>query len=158
MKADIDNLPYFCDMSKHQEHDDILVQLLKHHGLRNTTFRKEVLGIFRAHEGRALSHNEIERELDDWDRITLYRTLKSFEVKGLIHQTPDINGIAKYAICGHSCNQVQHDDRHAHFHCTSCNTTLCLHDSIESLHYSLPQEFVVLEAKVILNGICASCN
>lgn len=141
-------------------HDDInnLDTLLQHHGLRKTAFRKEVLDIFRNRKGQALSQGDIEQNLDHWDRITLYRTLKSFEDKGLIHQTPEVNGTTKYALCGQKCSSHHHDDGHAHFHCLKCNVTQCVHEAVESLSYNLPENYSVKEVKVMLSGTCASCG
>ena len=144
-------------MDQHRD-DTHIEHLLEHHGLRKTAFRKEILGISQQRKGQALSNTEIEQGLEEWDRITLYRTLKSFEDKGLIHQTPDINGSVKYALCGHNCNAHQHDDGHAHFQCTKCHVTWCLDDAITSLKYNLPSAYKVEEVKVMLNGICASCT
>ncbi|MEY3321815.1 MAG: hypothetical protein RLZZ417_1398, partial [Bacteroidota bacterium] len=58
--------------------------LLKKHDLRLTQVRKEVLSVFLIKE-QALSQSDIENDLGKTDRITLYRTLRSFEDNGLIH-------------------------------------------------------------------------
>lgn len=135
-----------------------LEQQLERHGLRKTAFRKEVLGIFMKHKGKAIGHTDIEESLVNWDRITLYRTIKSFEDKGLIHPTPDVNGSIRYALCGQQCNAHNHNDSHAHFHCTVCDETICLDDVVENFSFRLPMNYEVRETKVLLEGTCASCN
>jgi len=72
--------------------------LLIRYELRKTNIRKEVLESFISSEGRALSHSQLELMLEDTDRVTLYRTLKTFEQKGIIHQAVDGSGIMKFAL------------------------------------------------------------
>lgn len=150
------NLFYFCIMTKNQL-DTHIDSLLKHHGLRKTAFRKEILSIFQRRKGQAISNTEIEDSLEDWDRITLYRTLKSFESKGLIHQAPDSQGITKYALCGHTCSAKSHDDSHAHFQCKICRSTWCVPNVLPSWQYHLPNVHKVEEVNILLNGICQNC-
>jgi len=138
--------------------DKELERQLKQHGLRNTAFRKEILSIFLKHKGKAIGHADIEDSLGEWDRITLYRTIKSFEDKGLIHPTPDVNGSIRYALCGHRCSAHDHNDSHAHFHCTVCNETRCLDDVVENFSFRLPMNYTVHETKVLLEGTCSACN
>ena len=65
------------------ELENDVVTLLKHHDLRLTQVRKEVLSVFLKKE-QALSQSDIEENVGQIDRITLYRTLRSFEDNGLI--------------------------------------------------------------------------
>lgn len=140
------------------EHDHDVTGQLKRHGLRRTAFREGVLEIFHQEQGRALSTADIEVYLEEgFDRITLYRTLKSFEEHGLVHQLIDADGVTKYAICGHQCDSTNHDDGHAHFHCTKCGQTECLYESLKSLSYNIPDRYQVKETRVMLTGICARC-
>ncbi len=134
------------------------VTLLKEHHLRKTDFRKEVLEIFLAHKGRALSHADLEMALDSPDRITLYRTLRSFEEKGLIHQAIDGSGTNKYALCRDDCTAHIHLDRHAHFHCQKCGLTLCLFHAMKDFRYQLPEGMKASSAEVIIKGVCEDCS
>lgn len=70
--------------------------ILKKHLLRVTQFRLDVISIFIT-AGRALASHDIEEKLHDADRITLYRTLKSFEDKGIIHKAIDGTLTQKFA-------------------------------------------------------------
>ena len=63
----------------------VLKETLKEHRLRNTQCRTDILAIFYEHDF-ALSHADIEdRVSEHYDRVTVYRTLKTFVDKGLIH-------------------------------------------------------------------------
>ena len=97
--------------------------LLEKHGLRQTQNRIQVLEVF-SKEDIALSSHDIESELKSMDRVTLYRTLKSFEESGLIHKAHDETMTIKYALCGHDCSIAEHKDEHAHFHCEVCGKTI----------------------------------
>ena len=133
-----------------------LLAKLSDHNLRKTPIRTRILQIFSDSKGFALSNRDIEEKLDDFDRITLYRTLKSFEQHGLIHQAIDGTGIPKYALCSDICTEHQHRDVHAHFFCTICGQTTCL-DDIQVSEPVLSKSFKIQSAQLILNGICGDC-
>jgi len=146
-------------MSTSHEYTTDIIAKLKHHGLRRTSFREDVLRIFDKAQGKALASGDIEAHLGErFDRITLYRTLKSFEEHGLVHQLIDIKGHAKYAICSHQCSVDHHDDKHAHFHCNNCGQTECLYESLKSLVYELPRGYEVDDTRVMLTGTCSQCS
>ncbi|MEM1214603.1 MAG: transcriptional repressor [Bacteroidota bacterium] len=132
-------------------------QLLKDKNLRVTVVRTKVLDIFIQAGKKALANADIERQFEQLDRITLYRTLRSFEEKGLIHQVHDGTGTTKYAICAHGCTAHVHHDEHPHFHCTSCGKTVCL-DTIALPEMQLPEGYQLTERQVILAGRCAECS
>ena len=95
----------------------VVSQFLRNHGLRVTPSRQAVLQVFATH-GYALSHADIERLLGNrQDRVTLYRTLRSFLDNGLIHAIPDERGTPYYALCQDSCTREVHQHEHLHFRC-----------------------------------------
>ena len=59
-------------------------KLLLSKKIRITDFRISILNIFNK-QSTALSIEEIETELGQFDRITLYRTIKLFKEKGILH-------------------------------------------------------------------------
>ena len=144
-------LCYICKMK------DTIVDLLQRHELRKTTMRGEVLKIFLEAGKQAITHPELERRLPDADRITLYRTLKAFEDKGLIHQVVDSGNATKYALCNDACTEHQHHDEHAHFHCNDCGKTICL-DSITTSTIQVPRGFKVQQTHLVLEGTCNNCE
>ena len=141
-----------------QDTDQISERMLEEHRLRKTTFRKEVLAIFLTYQGRAITQIDIEEKLGDFDRITLYRTLKSFEDKGLIHLALDVTGQSKYALCNHGCDEDSHHDMHAHFHCDHCGKTLCLDEMSERFDSLVPKGYQVDDVQITFSGTCSICN
>lgn len=130
-------------------------QLLETHGLRKTSVRTRVLEIFIAAK-EALSHHDIESNFDQVDRITLYRTLKTFEDKGLIHKAIDGSDKPKYALCQSGCDEHEHHDHHAHFHCDDCGKTYCL-EEIEAPAVKTPGGFKVATTHLVVTGQCETC-
>lgn len=130
--------------------------ILKKHNLRVTPFRTDVLLLF-ANAGKALSANEIEDQLPDADRITLYRTIRSFEEKGIIHKAIDGTITQKYALCEAECNEYHHHDEHVHFHCEKCENTFCL-DHVFVPNILLPTGFVSKKTNMVVSGICEKCE
>lgn len=130
---------------------------LKHLGIRKTPIRMEMLEIFLGSASKALSNRDIELDLEDPDRITVYRTLKTFEQKGLIHQVMDGTGVTKYAICIDDCDDHSHHDEHAHFRCEKCGKTTCLDGAI-TLPSDIPNGYQIKNAHLVLEGRCADCS
>lgn len=130
--------------------------ILKKAGLRVTQVRTQVLELMTG-AGKALSSQDIEVELPDADRITLYRTLKTFETKGIIHEAVDGTNRTKYAICEEHCDEHHHHDSHAHFHCESCGKTICVED-VKIPSIALPENLNIKQASIILQGECESCQ
>ncbi len=104
----------------------------------------------------ALSLSELEQKFDRVDRVTLYRTLKTFEENKLIHSIDDGTGSTKYALCQEAC-ECHSDDLHVHFHCVKCGQTYCLHD-IHIPDIPLPQGFSLENVNMVVKGICANCK
>lgn len=130
--------------------------ILKKHHLRVTPFRVDVIELF-AKTGHAMSAAELELLLQDADRITLYRTLKSFEDKGIIHKAIDGTLTQKYALCESQCDEHHHHDEHVHFHCVKCANTFCL-DHVFVPAIQLPNGFKTQQTDMIVSGICEKCG
>ena len=102
--------------------------ILKDFQLRLTSSRTDILRLFLDH-GYALSYSDIEREVaKTHDRVTVYRTLKTFLDKGVVHKVLDTEGSLKYALCKENCTSAKHHHEHVHFKCTCCGQTNCLED------------------------------
>ena len=130
--------------------------LLKSHQLRLTDMRMKVLELFLT-RSEALSQNDLEQHLGKVDRITLYRTLRTFEEQGLIHKAMDGTDKQKYALCQHDCGQGAHHDHHAHFHCDTCGKTICV-EAIAAPVVAPPPGFSVSETHLVMRGQCDQCN
>ncbi len=132
-------------------------KILKDRGLRITKPRMSILEQFISHPN-ALSHNDIEEKILDIDRITLYRTLKSFEEKGVIHKAIDGTDKPKYALCESSCSEHAHNhDSHLHFRCDNCENTFCI-EGVPIPAIPIPAGYQVNGTDVVLNGICINCS
>ncbi|MEL7220095.1 MAG: transcriptional repressor [Bacteroidota bacterium] len=134
-----------------------IVDILKQHNLRKTAIRAQVLEVFLQEGNKAIAHPDMERLLPHADRITLYRTLKTFEEKGIIHQVVDGSNAAKYALCQDTCTEHEHHDEHAHFHCQDCGKTICLDSTVQS-NVQVPQGFSVKQTHLVLEGTCNDCD
>lgn len=131
--------------------------ILKEHELRVTPTRIKILKTFME-EQSALSHADLEIQFkNEFDRVTIYRTLTSFLENGLLHRVPDDSGVAKYALCKHDGTEHNHDDHHVHFKCRKCDKIECLHDlEIPKLH--LPKKYMMEHVNLLIEGLCAECN
>jgi Fur family transcriptional regulator, ferric uptake regulator len=131
-------------------------RLLKDFRLRTTPSRQEILHLFLRKE-YALSHGDIEKEINNaLDRVTVYRTLKTFLDKGLIHKVLDDEGSLKYALCNEACTTAGHHHNHVHFKCTACGQTNCLGVEIPSI--KLPKGYKPKELNILIQGICENCS
>jgi Fur family ferric uptake transcriptional regulator len=129
---------------------------LRRHKLRVTETRKQILQQFES--GEALSQVTLEQQLSGTcDRTTIYRTLKSFEDAGLVHQVTDGTGLLKYALCHGSCPPQQHQHSHAHFRCQQCSTTHCL-EGVQVPQVKLPNGFSTSSRELIITGLCPRCQ
>jgi len=131
-------------------------RLLKNFRLRSTPTRQEILHLFLKND-YALSHSDIETEIaDDIDRVTVYRTLKTFSDRGLIHKVLDDAGSLKYALCTEACSATEHRHEHVHFKCTHCGQTNCLNVDIPLV--KLPKGYVAKELNLLIQGTCQNCS
>jgi Fur family ferric uptake transcriptional regulator len=124
--------------------------------MRSTPSRQEILQLFLKKD-YALSHSDIEREIsNDLDRVTVYRTLKTFLDKGIIHKVLDDEGSLKYALCNDACTAAGHHHDHIHFKCTLCGQTNCLQAELPTI--KLPKGYQPNEINVLIQGICERCS
>ncbi len=103
----------------------------------------------------ALSLADLEQHFEKADKVTLYRTLKTFEENKLIHSIDDGTGSIKYALCKEACH-CNPEDLHVHFLCTNCRQTFCLTD-IPVPNVDLPVDFSVESVNMVIKGKCSNC-
>ncbi|AWM32504.1 Fur family transcriptional regulator [Hymenobacter nivis] len=136
---------------------DRLAHTLVRHGLRETPARRAVLALLSG-RGYALTGAEVEREISGGiDRVTLYRTLKSFEEHGLVHRVPDDADGLRYAACSIECTARAHFDNHVHFKCGVCRRTYCL-NQVPIPAVQLPDGFWAERRDYLLVGTCQLCR
>ncbi|MDN3687712.1 Fur family transcriptional regulator [Cyclobacterium jeungdonense] len=131
--------------------------ILKDSNLRVTSCRRDVLKTFLGRKV-ALSHGDLEEALkENFDRVTIYRTLKTFLENDLIHKVLDDTGAAKYALCNHSTEEPHHDHEHVHFKCEVCGNTNCL-EEIALPRLMLPRGYQAREMSLLIQGVCKNCS
>lgn len=136
---------------------DMMRELLKKNHMSVTDSRLQILELFCNAPG-ALAHADIEKKASDKiDRVTIYRTLQTFEEKGLIHTIPTADNSIKYALCKDHCAEGHHHDNHVHFVCDKCGKTICLED-VHVPDVKLPGGFVPHQSNMVVNGICQDCR
>lgn len=133
-----------------------LRETLKGYHLRTTTCREDVLSAF-INKKNALSHGDLEGTLgENYDRVTIYRTLKTFLEKGIIHKVLDDEGM-RYALCSNHCSEEKHHHDHIHFKCSACGETNCL-ENMKIPVVQLPQGYKPENFNLLIQGICPKCN
>lgn len=135
----------------------MILEILKKNQLSVTDGRKKILELFLNSEG-ALEHADIEKKTgENFDRVTVYRTLQTFVEKGIIHHIPTTDNSILYALCKDNCEAGHHHDNHVHFVCEVCNKTICL-DEVTIPQVKLPKGFTPKHAEMLVNGICEDCK
>ncbi|RZL50561.1 MAG: transcriptional repressor [Pedobacter sp.] len=133
---------------------DLEQKLLAHH-IKPTAMRLVVLK-FLLEQSSAQSLTDIELKMGRTDRVTLYRTIRTFEENGLVHRIEDGSGVTKFALCAPGCDVEGHHDLHVHFYCLECKETHCL-PKIHIPEVKLPNNYQVLETQFMVKGTCANC-
>lgn len=142
---------------------DLIEVQLQRKKIRPTAMRLLIYNILNEAKG-AISLTDIEtifqtdRDLEiPVDRTTIYRTIKTFEKKGVAHVIEQGNGVLKYALCQSNCEENHHRDQHLHFYCERCEKTSCLRDQKIPV-VTLPSGYEIHDLNFIAKGICDQCD
>ena len=123
--------------------------------IKPTAMRQLILKVL-TEQNTAISLSELEMKFDNADKVTLYRTIKTFKENKLIHSIEDGTGAVRYALCQEKC-KCHPEDLHVHFLCTKCNQTYCLSD-IAIPTINLPSNFSLESVNMVIKGICSNCK
>ncbi len=129
---------------------------LKEKNIAPTAMRLVVFD-FLLKQSAALSLTDLELGMDRTDRVTLYRTIRTFEEHGLVHRIEDGSGVTKFALCQQGCDVDGHHDLHIHFYCTQCKETHCL-PKTHIPEIQLPPAYKAIEIQLVVKGICGRCE
>lgn len=139
---------------KHQHNHDF-ESALRDKGLKSTPLRLAILDIL-THTQNPLTAEETAKKLKkiDFDRATLFRSLKTFAEAGLINAIDLGEGFLRYEM---NCKIHHH---HHHIICISCK-------EIEVVPFCIPDEFQTFLTKkgykqithrMDFTGLCKSCS
>ncbi|HBS12376.1 MAG TPA: Fur family transcriptional regulator [Flavobacteriaceae bacterium] len=132
-----------------------MTNLLKDRKISETPFRKEVLAIFTKYNN-AIPLSVIEKELKEYNRITLYRTIKIFLEKGIIHEITINGAVSNYAICKEECDTVAHHHQHIHFKCNRCGIIFCV--EVDKFPTIILPKYKIEQLEIQAIGLCENCN
>ena len=128
---------------------------LNSRNIKPTAMRELVLNAL-TEQTSAISMSDLEQMFHKVDKVTLYRTLKTFEENKLIHSIDDGTGAIKYALCTESC-QCSQQDLHVHFLCKVCQRTYCL-NQVPIPSINLPVHFTLESTAMVVKGTCSKCK
>jgi Fur family transcriptional regulator, ferric uptake regulator len=131
-------------------------QVLRSKNITPTAMRILVLECLQR-QTAAISLQDLEQDLQHSDRVTLYRTLKTFEEKSLVHAIHDGTGSTRYALCADACKAGDHYDLHLHFYCYDCGQTFCLPKHAVP-EVSTPPDYILKDLHLIAKGTCGNCR
>ena len=131
--------------------------VLSENGISRTEFRIDLLNLFYS-SSISLSVEDILKYFNNSiNKATVYRSLESFERKGLIHKVPDANNLKRFSLCKENeCNANSHNHNHGHFICYSCNQTFCL-EQFKAPEIICMEGFHIQELKLTAEGYCQDC-
>jgi Fur family transcriptional regulator, ferric uptake regulator len=132
------------------------LNILEQKVVRITPMRQLLLEYFIENNG-TFGLMELESAFPKSDRITIYRTLKTFEEKGIIHGISSGSSEVKYALCDEHCTSIHHIDQHPHFQCEQCEQITCI-DSLVIPQMELPIGYLQKERSMMIKGICPDCQ
>ena len=132
-----------------------MANLLKRKKISVTPFRSDVLAIFSKYNN-AIPLSIVEKELIEFNRITLYRTIKIFLEKGIIHEITISGEESNYAICQEECDTIAHHHQHIHFKCNNCGIIFCV--EVDKFPKIILPEYKIEQLEIQAIGLCKSCN
>ena len=129
--------------------------LLKKNHLCITPVRKRILSMLMNNEN-ALSRNYFNNMLQsDFNRSTIYRTLKTLTEAGIIHKIMTLDNDPKFSL--NASNFSNKAIIKVHFHCTKCQKVFCI-EIPQFDEIKLPEGFQLKEKKLMIEGTCNHCN
>ena len=131
-------------------------KILDQKGLRITAMRLLVLEQLLLQQTPS-GLNALQTALPRADRVTIYRTLKTFSENGIVHPIENGTAEVKYALCKAFCTASKHLDKHPHFHCQKCQRIICL-ETLQVPELAYPKGYQAQEVSVTVKGICANCQ
>ena len=127
--------------------------LLKKSGLSITPLRKEVLAFLLENEVSSL--DDIKKNIKEFDRVTLYRTVKVLIKFKIIKELSFEN--KKFLSLNRNINKSSDSfEQSVYFYCMYCNNLTFLNKKIIS--FDITPDYEVHQSESIISGKCNLCN
>lgn len=127
--------------------------LLKKSGLSITPLRKEVLAFLLENEVSSL--DDIKKSIKEFDRVTLYRTVKVLIKFKIIKELSFEN--KKFLSLNRNINKSSDSfEQSVYFYCMYCNNLTFLNNKIIS--FDITPDYEVHQSESIISGKCNLCN
>lgn len=127
--------------------------LLKKSGLSITPLRKEVLAFLLENEVSSL--DDIKKNIKEFDRVTLYRTVKVLIKFKIIKELSFEN--KKFLSLNRNINKSSDSfEQSVYFYCMYCNNLTFLNNKIISI--DITPDYEVHQSESIISGKCNLCN
>ena len=127
--------------------------LLKKSGLSITPLRKEVLAFLLENEVSSL--DDIKKNIKEFDRVTLYRTVKVLIKFKIIKELSFEN--KKFLSLNRNIHKSSDSyEQSVYFYCMYCNNLTFLNNKIIS--FDITPDYEVHQSESIISGKCNLCN
>ena len=127
--------------------------LLKKSGLSITPLRKEVLALLLENEVSSL--DDIKKNIKEFDRVTLYRTVKVLIKFKIIKELSFEN--KKFLSLNRNIHKSSDSfEQSVYFYCMYCNNLTILNNKIIS--FDITPDYEVHQSESIISGKCNLCN
>ena len=127
--------------------------LLKKSGLSITPLRKEVLAFLLENEVSSL--DDIKKNIKEFDRVTLYRTVKVLIKFKIIKELSFEN--KKFLSLNRNIHKSSDSfEQSVYFYCMYCNNLTFLNNKIIS--FDITPDYEVHQSETIISGKCNLCN
>ena len=127
--------------------------LLKKSGLSITPLRKEVLVFLLENEVSSL--DDIKKNIKEFDRVTLYRTIKVLIKFNIIKEISFEN--KKFLSLNRNMHKSSDSfEQSVYFYCLYCNNLTFLNNKIIS--FDIAPDYEVHQSESIISGKCNLCN
>lgn len=130
-------------------------QRLEMKGIKPTANRILVYKEMAAHR-QPLSLADIEGDMPQMDKSSIFRVLTLFVEHDVAHTFTDGRGVLHYELC-HEHGHCNHNDGHLHFYCETCQRTFCL-DDVPLQEIVLPEGFEPRAVSFVVKGECPDCR
>lgn len=131
-------------------------RMLLDSGIRIKAVRRIILSSLISF-GRPVSHSQLKQvePVKTYDRVTIYRTLRTLQKGGLVHAVRGTDGITRF--CAHPPAARGCPGNHPHFVCEHCGRMVCLIDQ-RMPRVKVPEKYTVEGKQFLVFGLCEGCN